>query len=439
MKPALGVTEPGAIGFCAAKAREYAKGEARSIAVELNSGMYKNAFTCGIPNSMEVGAGFAAALGYAGGKAEKELEALADITEKENKTARELWDKNLIHVKVSEVTSRILIRTTVTTTENTVTVTIRDSHTNITEIRVDGKIIYGNDALYEAEHKVAARHDGAALHNGETLHDGSIRSEKEKNAGSGHPVHAFTLREILTYVETVDPEEIAFVKEAYETNLRLFRCGLESSRTVFVKRLLERNGGKVISGDAQKTASLLCGGAIEARVLGLNQAAMSITGSGAHGIIATLPLYAACKVNGWPDEKLFRATMLSYLICTYIKEYSGRLSAFCGCAIAAGAGMACGLAWLQGGGVREMEAVLNHLAGSITGMICDGGNKGCTLKGIVAVDAAWQAVDFALHGIELEPVHGICGKTPEETMRNMGRIANPGMVETEREILYIIP
>jgi L-cysteine desulfidase len=415
MKPALGVTEPGAVAFCTAKAREYTEGNPVSIDVELNSGMYKNAFTCGIPNSEEVGAGFAAALGFAGGNARKGLEALADITEADNAAAAELWNRNIIHVKVSEVTSRLFIRVTVTTPKTVAAVTIRDGHTNITEIRVNGEVRYGNDALYEAQ-----------------------RTEDNGESESMHAIHRFTLQEMLDYIETVGPEEIAFVKDAYEINLELFRYGLESERTVFVKRLLARNGGKIISDDEQKTASLLCGGAIEARVLGLNRAAMSITGSGAHGIIATLPLYAACKVNGYDEERLYRATMLSYLICTYIKEYSGRLSAFCGCAIAAGAGMACGLVWLRGGRGGEMTAVLNHLAGSITGMICDGGNKGCTLKGLVAVDAAYQAADLAMHGIRLEPEHGICGRTPEETMRNMGRIADPGMTGTEREILRIM-
>jgi L-cysteine desulfidase len=415
MKPALGVTEPGAVAFCTAKAREYTEGNPVSIDVELNSGMYKNAFTCGIPNSEEVGAGFAAALGFAGGKAGKGLEALEDITEEDNAAAAELWNRNIIHVKVSEVTSRLFIRVTVTTPKTVAAVTIRDGHTNITEIRVNGEARYGNDALYEAQ-----------------------RTEDNGEPESMHTIHRFTLQEMLDYIETVGTEEIAFVKEAYETNLELFRYGLESERTVFVKRLLVRNGGKIISDDEQKTASLLCGGAIEARVLGLNRAAMSITGSGAHGIIATLPLYAAFRVNGYSEEKLYRATMLSYLICTYIKEYSGRLSAFCGCAIAAGAGMACGLVWLRGGRGGEMTAVLNHLAGSITGMICDGGNKGCTLKGLVAVDAAYQAADLAMHGIGLEPEHGICGRTPEEIMRNMGRIADPGMTGTEREILRIM-
>jgi L-cysteine desulfidase len=220
--------------------------------------------------------------------------------------------------------------------------------------------------------------------------------------------------------------------------MALLQEGLESSKTTFGPYLLAANGGQIVSENEQKTASLMCNGAIEARVLGLSRPAMSITGSGAHGIIATMPLYAAYKVSGYTEEQLLRATALSYLICMYIKEYSGKLSAFCGCAIAAGTGMACGLAFLKGGTLKTLASVIQNMASSITGMICDGGNHGCTMKGIVAVDAAYQAVDFALAGIAIGKTHGINGQSAEQTMRNIGRIASPGMVETEDVILNIM-
>jgi L-cysteine desulfidase len=181
----------------------------------------------------------------------------------------------------------------------------------------------------------------------------------------------------------------------------------------------------------------MCNGAIEARVLGLSRPAMSITGSGAHGIIATMPLYAAYKVNGYSEEQLLRTTALSYLICMYIKEYSGKLSAFCGCAIAAGTGMACGLAMMRGADPGVMQHVINNMASSITGMICDGGNQGCTMKSVAAVDTAYRSVDFAMNGVAIASEHSIIGNTPEETMRNMGLIASPGMVGTEKTIVEI--
>ena len=411
MKPALGVTEPGAIAFAVAKARSYTKGEIKKINVAMNSGMYKNAFTCGIPNSKEVGNVFAAALGAVAGNADKGLESLADVTEADNEKAQQMIDKGIVTVELSGITSRIFIEASVETESDCAVVTIRDSHTNITKITVNGKV----ELETEAEK----------------------RTDEEEGGEESHSIHTYTLQQLYDYIRTVDIEEIRFIEDAYRVNLELFHEGLSNPRTTFARHLLELNGGKEVSDNEQATASLMCNAAIEARVIGLDKPAMSITGSGAHGIIATMPLYAAYKVNGYTKEQLLRATALSYLVCMYIKEYSGRLSAFCGCAIAAGSGMACALVYLRGGTVEMMAHTLNNMASSITGMICDGGNQGCTMKGIAAVDAAYKSVEFAMKGIYISDVHGINGKTPEETMHNMGLIASPGMVGTEKTIVEI--
>ena len=411
MKPALGVTEPGAIAFAVAKARSFTKGDIKKVNVAMNSGMYKNAFTCGIPNSNEVGNIFAAALGVVAGNADKGLESLADVTPEDNVKAQEMIDQGKITVELSGITSRIFIEATVETEEDKAIVTIRDSHTNITKIIVNDKV------ELETEDEKKTEEDGG---------------EEES-----HSIHKYTLQQLYDYVTTVDIEEIRFINEAYKVNLELFHEGLENPRTTFARQLLAINNGKEVSDDEQKTASLMCNAAIEARVIGLDKPAMSITGSGAHGIIATMPLYAAYKVNGYTEEQLLRATALSYLVCMYIKEYSGRLSAFCGCAIAAGSGMACALVYLRGGTVEMMAHTLNNMTSSITGMICDCGNQGCTMKGVAAVDAAYKSVEFAMNGIYISEVHGINGNTPEETMRNMGLIASPGMVGTEKTIVEI--
>lgn len=443
MRPALGVTEPGAIAFAVATAREHVKGHIEKVILRLNSGMFKNAFTCGIPGISEVGNYHAAALGAVAADPKKGLECLDGISEEEKVAARRMVEEGRIKVEMTEVTSRIFIEATVVagggvvgapisdmvsgnvagapengagTSEEaeecltqTATVTIRDSHTNIVKITVNG------DVVYEKESDVGAgEHDAPAL------------------------IHKYTLEEIHTYAKTAPLEEIAFVKAAYDMNWELMEEGLANPKTTYSRYLLAVNGGEIVSGDEQKTASLFCNAAIEARVLGLSKPAMSITGSGAHGIIATMPLLAACKVNGYSDEALYRATVLSYLICTYIKEYSGKLSAFCGCAIAAGTGMACGLVLLRGGSTAQMEKTINNMACSITGMICDGGNQGCTMKGVVAVDAAFTSVNMAMKDVYIYNVHGINGATPEETMRNMGLIASPGMVGTEKTIVDIL-
>ena len=351
---------------------------------------------------------YAAALGAVAGRPEKGLESLADVTEADNAAAERMVDAGMVEAKMTEITSRIFIEATVTTESGEAVVTIRDSHTNIVRITVNGE---------------------------------TVLSKEEETAGEAETkplIHSYTLEQIYEHIDTVDVEEIRFIGDAFRMNYELFEEGLNSPRTTYARYLLKKNGGEIISKDEQKTASLLCNAAIEARVIGLDKPAMSITGSGAHGIIATLPLYAVAKVNGLSDEKLLRATALSYLVCMYIKEYSGKLSAFCGCGIAAGSGMACGLVYLKDGTVDMMAKTINNMASSLTGMICDGGNKGCTMKGIAAVDCAFQSVDFAMQGIFIDNVHGINGMTPEDTMRNMGLIASPGMVGTEKVIVEIM-
>lgn len=409
MRPALGVTEPGAIAFAVATTREHASGTLQKIHIVLNSGMYKNAFTCGIPNSNEVGNAHAAALGYVAADASKGLECLDGVTHRHNMLAKELLKEGKVIVILGEISSRIYIHVTLTTDEGTATVTIRDAHTNITEITENGRVVFSQK---QKEGGKAIEEEGLPL------------------------IHRYTLRQILHYVKTVPINELRFIGKAYDLNLALFDEAIKSRRTTFAHYLYKKNGQQIISSDEQTSASLLCNAAIEARVLGLPHPAMSITGSGAHGIIATLPLYASVRVNGYTEEQLLRATALSYLVCMYIKEYSGKLSAFCGCAIAAGTGMACGLAYLKKGTLKTLT--IQNMASSITGMICDGGNHGCTMKGIVAVDAAYQSVGLALEGVAIEHVHGINGKTPEETMHNMGLVASPGMVKTEGVIVDIM-
>ncbi|QDW75254.1 serine dehydratase subunit alpha family protein [Lachnospiraceae bacterium KGMB03038] len=416
MKPALGVTEPGAIAFAVATARSYLDGAAEEVSVALNSGMYKNAFTCGIPNSSRYGNLYAAALGAVAAKAEKGLESLADITPEDDEKAARMVEEGKIKVWMDRVDSRISIDASVRSSQDVCTVRIRDSHTHIVSIEKNGERVFKEteEPAPEAEMKP---------------------SEEEMPA-----IHRYRLSDILTYIRTVPEEEISFIREAFSMNMDLLEEGIHSGRAVIAGQLLKENGGQIISEDARKSAQLLCNGAIEARVLGLSRPAMSITGSGAHGIIAAMPLFAYYEVNYEvvDDDLLLRATALSYLITMYIKEYSGKLSAFCGCGIAAGTGMACGLAYLRGGGEEELTKVIQNMASGLTGMICDGGNHGCVMKGITAVDAAFRAVDLAMEGICIENIHGINGKMPEDTMRNMGLIASPGMEETEKTIVEIM-
>ena len=410
MVKALGVTEPGAIAFAVSKAKSYTNGELKHIEVILNSGMYKNAYTCGIPNSDNYGILYAAALGYIAGDYNFGLESLKNVKEDDNLAVKKLIDNNQLSTKLHSISSKIYIEINLETTNDKVILIIKNNHTNIVKIVVNDKTILNAD--------------------------NDINNDKNDNIDN-KLIHKYTLKQLIEYVNTVSIDEISFVKEAYDVNLELFDEALKSNKTRFTKSLYKANDNKIISRDEKISALLLCASAIEARVIGLNKPAMSITGSGAHGIIATLPLYAVYKINNYSEEKLYRATMLSYLICTYIKEYSGKLSAFCGCGIAAGTGMAMAVTYLKGGSYNQIEYTLNNMASSITGMICDGGNQGCTMKAVAALETALRSVDFALDNVHIDNIHGILGKTAEDTMKNIGLIASPGMIKTEDTILDI--
>ena len=412
MKPALGVTEPGAIAFAAARAKAETEGEVLRVDVALNSGMYKNAYTCGIPGSDAYGNLQAAALGVVAADPAKGLESLDGITDADNEAAAKMVRDGRVHVALDHMGSEITIDATVCTETDTCSVHIRGTHTHIQWIEKNGEIVFGE----------------------------KTEQQEESEEAETPVIHRYTLRQILEYVKQVPAKEISFIREAFSMNIELLEEGIRSKKTTIGPMLLRANDGKIISEDARKTAQLMCNGAIEARVLGLSSPAMSITGSGAHGIIATMPLFAYYKVNYEviDDDILLRATALSYLITMYIKEYSGRLSAFCGCGIAAGTGMACGLGYLRGASEAQQTMIIQNMASGLTGMICDGGNQGCAMKGMVAVDAAFRSVDMAMQNVCIDAIHGINGRTPEDTMRNMGRIASPGMVKTEEVIVDIM-
>lgn len=409
MAVSFGVTEPGAIALAVSKARAFTQGEIEKIILSMNSGIYKNSFTCGIPGTDKTGIQYAAALGAVAGDWEKGLEALSVITDENIAEADRLIAENRVEVVLDSISSDLFIKAGVKTFSDYAEVIIRHMHTNITDIIANGKVVFHKEN--EAE-------------SAESAHTGGIGS------------HSFA--EMLDYAVNVPLEEISFIKRAYEVNLELAAEGVSSDICAISRRFIKENGGRIFSDDLQKSAHALTASAIEARVRGLAKPAMSITGSGNHGIISTMPLYACCKIRNLGEETLLRATALSYLVTEYIKEYSGKLSAYCGCAIAAGTGSAVGICYMLGGTENMMRAVINNMASSITGVICTGGNPACVLKAAIAIDIGFKSVELAMDGIAVETMHGINGLDTETTMKNIGLIASPGMEQTEGTIVDIL-
>ncbi|MBO7667378.1 MAG: serine dehydratase subunit alpha family protein, partial [Firmicutes bacterium] len=328
-KPALGVTEPAAIALACAAARELSGEEPESVELLENSGMYKNAYTCGLPGTDKVGNLYAAALGALAGRADKGLLSLADITPEDVERARRFVAEGRVKAGVSAVSSDIYILARVRTAHDLCEAEIKGSHTNICRKSKNGVTVWEKPA------------------------DAATEGERS-------PIVDYTLADFYRCAKDAPAEELAFLGESWRMNLELAQAAREAERCVLTKSLLRANGGSFVSDDVRASARALAGAAAEGRVLGLDKPAMSITGSGNHGIIAVMPLYALQQAENLPEELLWRGTALSYLVTMYMKEFSGKLSAFCGCGIAAGTGMACGLTLMRGGSYEQVTATLNN-------------------------------------------------------------------------------
>lgn len=403
--PSLGVTEPGAIAFASAAAARAVGGKVKKVSVGLSSCIYKNSFTCAVPGTGGMGCALAAALGAVAGDPSKKLTAVGGAPESDIAEAKRLVSEGLAEAELKCVSPEVYIEARVTTENGEALAVVSGRHDRLTRLEVNGAEVPFDRPSDEAEEKSAFR------------------------------VSSASFDEILDCVENA--AELDFIEEAVRMNLSLCERGRAEG---LIPLTSARVGGAV---SAEGRAELLTCGAIEARVRGASAPAMAITGSGSHGILCSLPVHAAAVFGKAPAEAEMRALLLSMLITMFIKENSGLLSAACGCVLAGGTGAALGLTYLYSPGVSRGELrsrltnALNSMAASVTGMICHGGNTGCSLKASVGVRAAFAAAEMAAAGFGAESVHGILGKTPEETMRNMGRIAKD-MLPVENTILDIL-
>lgn len=400
MAPAYGVTEPGAIAYACALARAQVP-QVESIWLGVNSGIYKNAFTCAIPGTEEEGCAWAAALGALGGDAEKGLAALENLSEGVHAQAKALLDQGAVTVEMCRLAPEIFIEARVEGGGHRGVARLENTHTGLTYLEKDG---------------VALKNDPPSPQQQDPCQE----------------ICGYTLKELCQYVRQAPLEEFLFLEDALAMNQALLQAG-EQENKLPLTRVLAGNRENILD----EMTYLACG-AIEARVRGASAPAMSLTGSGSHGILATMPLLGAAQKENASREDLLRALALSCLVTIYIKEYSGRLSALCGCALAGGTGTACGLVLLFGGSDEQIALAVQNMAASLTGMICHGGNQGCALKARAGVQCAWDMSRLALQSLAVDSRHSILGSTPEKTMQNMGRIACPGMTHTEETILEIL-
>ncbi|APH13903.1 serine dehydratase alpha chain family protein [Clostridium sporogenes] len=408
MVPGFGVTEPASIALSTAKAYEVIGGEIKNIKVITDPGLFKNAFSCTVPGTKEFGNEMAALLGAIGGDASFGLESLRKIKEEDVKKAKTMVDK--INIELKSQTEGLYVEAIVTTNNGVGRTIIRYKHDNIILVEKNDKVLYQKEDPLNKNNELSRK---------------TVNSKK---------ITEMKLDEIMHFVNTVNYKKIEFLLESIKMNNKLSEKGLEGLGIGLGKLILE----SCDENNYELYAESLTCSAIDARVSGAALPAMTITGSGNHGIITTLPLLAIKEKKNLNNEMLARSIALSYMINIYIKEYSGKLSAFCGCAVAAGTGASAGICYLLGGGLKEIENTIKNMASNITGMICTGGNLACSLKANTGVKAAFLSAKMAIKNIVIPNKCGIVSDSIETTMKNIGRIAYPGMIETDKEILNIM-
>ena len=407
IKPALGVTEVGAIALAAARAYDAVGGSLIHIQMVMNGGMYKNAFSCAIPGTEELGCEMAAALGALGGDWKLGLEVLKNINANHVAQAKALSIP--IEIEVDETKDSIYIFAEVTTTKGVGLCRIEDFHANIVFVAKDDEV------LFEAEMKEAAAAKADVI-----------------------DFEAVTVADMVDYAKNVPIEELDCIKGMIEMNCQLSAEGEKGVGLGIWKTLSAFQNKGALGSDMIYAAQKLTCSAMDARLAGLPFAAMSIVGSGSHGILCSMPVVSYGRYMEKSEEEIIRAVALSGLITIFSKHYTGRLSALCGCVLGGGSGAASGIVYLMGGGAKEVSAAMDHMAANLTGMICDGGSTGCALKASAGVYSAYLSAMLAMEGVEIPHNFGVIGSSAEQTEKNLGRISDEGMAPMDTTIIDVM-
>jgi L-cysteine desulfidase len=416
--PALGCTEPTAIALGAAAAASLLPGnEIDLIEIWVDPNIYKNGLAVAIPGAQGLsGLDMATALGALGGDANLGMEVLHPIDDQKLRQAQALIAGGKVKVNLLKDHRGLHIRTVIRSGPDVAESVIRDLHNNIVLLSLNGEELRGHPLI-------SAPKEG----------------EKKDLAGLEKWLTDLSLQQLLDLIDDLDDEDLAFIEEGLRLNLRLARYGLKHGPGLGIGKALERLANqRLLKRDMVLEARILTSAAADTRMAGVKLPAMSSAGSGNHGLTAILPIQAVRDYIDCDDRTVLKAIGFSHIVTAYIKAFTGRLSAVCGCAVAAGVGAAAGVTYLLGGDIRHISGAIKNLTQELAGVICDGAKAGCALKLSTAAGAAVQAALFALQGVTVMPTDGIIGVSSEQTIRNIGELATEGMVETDRTILNIM-
>jgi L-cysteine desulfidase len=406
--PAIGCTEPIAVALCTARAKELLGEEPDAITVYLSKNVYKNALAVGIPNTGMTGLPIAIALGATVGKSEYMLEVLRDADAAAVAYAKQYMMRVPASIKVDyEAPSLLYIHVEVAKGQQTAQATIMDEHTHFVE-------------------KAAIQVDTPSP---------SCEQARDEE---------LSLRRVYDFAISVDTAELDFLLKGAQMNTAAAETSFAEQYGHGLGRLLRANTLSAtpemqrLFGDTlfTKIISYTCG-ACDARMSGAMVQVMSNSGSGNQGISCSIPVYLYAKENGCSQEQTLRALALSNLSVIYIKQSLGRLSALCGCVVAA-TGSAAGITYLMGGGYDEVTYAIKNMIANISGMICDGAKPGCALKVTSGVATAIFSAYLAMQHSYADSTEGIVEDDIDRTIHNLTRIGHDGMTVTDDLILEIM-
>ena len=406
--PAIGCTEPIAVALCVAKAAETLNQRPQKIQVLLSANILKNAMGVGIPGTDMIGLPIAVALGALIGKSEYQLEVLKDSTPEAVEAGKKMIEAQAIQISLKEnIEEKLYIEVTCMAGEEKATAIISGGHTNFVYLSKNDSVLM----------------DKRSGTSGET--------EEESVE--------LNLKKVYDFATTSPIEELQFILEARRLNKQAAERSFKRNYGHELgKTLCSSDSERLIMGSNTFTHILsYTSAACDARMAGAMIPVMSNSGSGNQGIAATLPVVVYAEDNHKSEEELTRALILSHLTAIYIKQSLGRLSALCGCVVAA-TGSSCGITYLMGGNYQQVSFAVQNMIANLTGMICDGAKPSCALKLTSGVSTAVLSAILAMENKCVTSVEGIIENNVDLSIRNLTKIGSQGMNETDKLVLDIM-
>ena len=405
--PAIGCTEPIAVALCTARAAELLDTQPEKIEVRLSANILKNAMGVGIPGTGMIGLPIAVALGALVGRSEYRLEVLRDVTpEAVGRGARYIDEKRVCISLKEDIAEKLYIEVEASAGERRAVAVIAGGHTAFVYLERDGEVLL----------------------------DKRTASVAEEEAGEV----PLTLRRVWDFAMTAPLDELRFILETRRVNKAAAERAFAGEFGHCVGRTLRCERERRVMGDSIFSRILsYTSAACDARMAGAMIPVMSNSGSGNQGIAATLPVVVYADETAADEEHTIRALVLSHLTVIYIEQSLGRLSALCGCVVAA-TGSSCGITYLMGGAYEQVAAAVKNMIANLTGMICDGAKPSCSMKLTSGVSTAVLSAMMAMDGHCVTPVEGIIEEDVDKCIRNLTAIGRDGMNETDRLVLGIM-